>query len=62
MCASQTSKIAQCRLTIRFEKEPLDATLSVIAETLDLDFGKKEKFTGSTETVVSRNYHIYPAL
>ncbi|MCF2486934.1 FecR domain-containing protein [Dyadobacter sp. CY347] len=36
-------QIAQCRLTIRFEKEPLDATLSVIAETLDLDLRKEGK-------------------
>lgn len=36
-------KIAQCRLTIRFEKEPVDATLSVIAETLDLDLRKEGK-------------------
>ncbi|MBO9612325.1 MAG: FecR domain-containing protein [Dyadobacter sp.] len=34
-------KIAQCRLTIRFEKEPVDATLSVIAETLDLNLRKE---------------------
>ena len=36
-------QIAQCRLTIRFEKEPLDATLSVIAETLDLNLRKEGK-------------------
>lgn len=36
-------KIAQCRLTIRFEKEPLDATLSVIAETLSLNLRKEGK-------------------
>ncbi|MCE6990344.1 FecR family protein [Dyadobacter sp. CY323] len=36
-------QIAQCRLTIRFEKEPLDATLSVIAETLNLDLKKEGK-------------------
>jgi transmembrane sensor len=36
-------KIADCRLTIRFEKEPLDATLSVIAETLDLSLRKDGK-------------------
>ncbi|NIJ53408.1 FecR family protein [Dyadobacter arcticus] len=36
-------QIAQCRLTIRFEKEPLDATLAVIAETLDLDLRKEGK-------------------
>lgn len=36
-------KIAQCRLTIRFEKEPVDATLSVIAETLDLSLRKDGK-------------------
>jgi ferric-dicitrate binding protein FerR (iron transport regulator) len=36
-------QIAHCRLTIRFEKEPLDATLSVIAETLDLDLRKEGK-------------------
>ncbi|WP_031529374.1 FecR domain-containing protein [Dyadobacter crusticola] len=36
-------QIAQCRLTIRFEKEPLDATLSVIAETLDLELRKEGK-------------------
>ncbi|MCE7064497.1 FecR family protein [Dyadobacter sp. CY326] len=36
-------QIAQCRLTIRFEKEPVDATLSVIAETLDLDLRKEGK-------------------
>ncbi|SEI72924.1 FecR family protein [Dyadobacter sp. SG02] len=36
-------KIAQCRLTIRFEKEPVDATLSVIAETLDLSLRKEGK-------------------
>ncbi|GGN00366.1 hypothetical protein GCM10010967_38240 [Dyadobacter beijingensis] len=36
-------KIAQCRLTIRFEKEPVDATLSVIAETLDLNLRKEGK-------------------
>lgn len=35
--------IAQCRLTIRFEKEPVDATLSVIAETLDLSLRKEGK-------------------
>lgn len=34
-------QIAQCKLTIRFEKEPLDATLSVIAESLDLDLRKE---------------------
>ncbi|SDE22387.1 FecR family protein [Dyadobacter soli] len=34
-------QIAQCRLTIRFEKEPVDATLSVIAETLDLSLRKE---------------------
>jgi transmembrane sensor len=38
-----SDKIAQCRLTIRFEKEPLDATLSVIAETLDLSLRKEGK-------------------
>ncbi|QRR03666.1 FecR family protein [Dyadobacter sandarakinus] len=32
---------AQCRLTIRFEKETLDATLSVIAETLGLQVRKE---------------------
>ncbi|OJV13419.1 MAG: iron dicitrate transport regulator FecR [Dyadobacter sp. 50-39] len=36
-------KIAQCRLTIRFEKEPVDATLAVIAETLDLNLRKEGK-------------------
>lgn len=36
-------QIADCRLTIRFEKEPLDATLSVIAETLDLNLRKEGK-------------------
>ncbi|KAA0991548.1 FecR family protein [Dyadobacter aurulentus] len=36
-------QIAQCRLTIRFEKEPLDATLAVIAETLNLDLRKEGK-------------------
>lgn len=36
-------KIAQCRLTIRFEKEPVYATLSVIAETLDLNLRKEGK-------------------
>ncbi|TLU99119.1 FecR family protein [Dyadobacter luticola] len=34
-------QIARCRLTIRFEKQPLDATLAVIAETLDLDLKKE---------------------
>ena len=34
-------QIAKCKLTIRFEKEPLDATLSVIAESLDLDLRKE---------------------
>jgi transmembrane sensor len=34
-------RTAQCRLTIRFEKEPLDATLAVIAETLDLKIRKE---------------------
>lgn len=29
-------QLAKCRLTIRFEKEPLDVTLSVIAETMEL--------------------------
>lgn len=38
-----SDKIAQCRLTIRFEKEPVDATLSVIAETLDLSLRKEGK-------------------
>lgn len=38
-----SDKIAQCRLTIRFEKEPVDATLSVIAETLDLSLRKDGK-------------------
>ncbi len=38
-----SDKIAQCRLTIRFEKEPVDATLSVIAETLDLNLRKEGK-------------------
>lgn len=38
-----SGKIAQCRLTIRFEKEPVDATLSVIAETLDLSLRKEGK-------------------
>lgn len=38
-----SEKIAQCRLTIRFEKEPVDATLSVIAETLDLSLRKEGK-------------------
>lgn len=33
----------QCRLTIRFEKEPVDATLSVIAETLSLKVRKEGK-------------------
>ncbi|CAG5071400.1 hypothetical protein DYBT9623_03429 [Dyadobacter sp. CECT 9623] len=36
-------QIAQCRLTIKFEKEPLDATLAVIAETLNLDLRKEGK-------------------
>ena len=36
-----SAKIMQCRLTIRFEKEPVDATLSVIAETLDLKIRKE---------------------
>ncbi|TDE16608.1 FecR family protein [Dyadobacter psychrotolerans] len=35
------TRLAQCRLTIRFEKEPVDATLSVIAETLDLTVRKE---------------------
>ncbi|WP_221390581.1 FecR family protein [Dyadobacter sp. NIV53] len=35
------TKSEQCRLTIRFEKEPVDATLSVIAETLDLKVRKE---------------------
>lgn len=34
-------RTAQCRLTIRFEKEPVDATLAVIAETLDLKIRKE---------------------
>ncbi|PWJ57253.1 ferric-dicitrate binding protein FerR (iron transport regulator) [Dyadobacter jejuensis] len=34
------SNISNCRLTIRFEKEPLDATLAVIAETLQLELRK----------------------
>jgi transmembrane sensor len=34
-------QIARCRLTIRFENEPLDATLAVIAETLELDLRKE---------------------
>lgn len=38
-----SDKISQCRLTIRFEKEPMDATLSVIAETLDLKLRKEGK-------------------
>jgi transmembrane sensor len=29
-------QLSRCRLTIRFEKEPLDATLAVIAETMEL--------------------------
>ncbi len=33
-------QLSKCRLTIRFEKEPLDATLSVIAETLELKLRK----------------------
>ncbi|MEO6686008.1 MAG: FecR domain-containing protein [Dyadobacter sp.] len=36
-------KLAQCRLTISFQKEPLDATLSVIAETLELHLRKDGK-------------------
>jgi transmembrane sensor len=36
-------KLSQCRLTIRFEREPLDATLSVIAETLSLKIRKEGK-------------------
>lgn len=36
-------KLAQCRLTISFQKEPLDATLSVIAETLELHLRKEGK-------------------
>jgi transmembrane sensor len=32
--------VSRCRLTIRFEKEPLDATLSVIAETMELKLRK----------------------
>lgn len=36
-------QISHCRLTIRFEKEPLDATLSVIAETLHLKIRKEGK-------------------
>lgn len=35
------ARIAQCRLTIRFEKEPVDATLSVIAETMGLKVRKE---------------------
>jgi transmembrane sensor len=35
------NQMSQCRLTIRFEKEPLDATLSVIAETMDLKLRKE---------------------
>jgi transmembrane sensor len=35
--------LARCRLTISFQKEPLDATLSVIAETLDLRVRKEGK-------------------
>jgi transmembrane sensor len=38
-----SDQIARCRLTIRFEKEPLDATLSVIAETLHLQIRKEGK-------------------
>lgn len=34
-------KTAQCRLTIRFEKEPVDATLGVIAETMNLKIRKE---------------------
>jgi transmembrane sensor len=34
-------KAAQCRLTIRFEKEPVDATLAVIAETMNLKVRKE---------------------
>jgi transmembrane sensor len=33
--------LAKCRLTIGFQKEPLDATLSVIAETLQLRLRKE---------------------
>lgn len=33
--------LAKCRLTIGFQKEPLDATLAVIAETLDLRLRKE---------------------
>ncbi|MBE9460511.1 FecR family protein [Dyadobacter subterraneus] len=36
-------KLAQCRLTISFQKEPLDTTLSVIAETLELHLRKEGK-------------------
>ena len=35
--------LAKCRLTIGFQKEPLDTTLSVIAETLDLKLRKEGK-------------------
>jgi len=35
------TRIAQCRLTIRFEKEPVDATLSIIAETMGLRVRKE---------------------
>lgn len=35
--------LAQCSLTISFQKEPLDATLSVIAETLELHLRKDGK-------------------
>jgi len=38
-----SDQISRCRLTIRFEKEPLDATLSVIAETLHLKLRKDGK-------------------
>lgn len=35
--------LSKCRLTIGFQKEPLDTTLAVIAETLDLKLRKEGK-------------------
>jgi transmembrane sensor len=38
-----SDRLSQCRLTIRFEKEPLEETLSVIAESLSLKLRKDGK-------------------
>ncbi len=37
------NQLSKCRLTIRFEKEPLDVTLSVIAETMELKLRQEGK-------------------